>query len=150
MYLEIDADKYASIASLLGNFQIFENISKLGFDINEVFYIIFISMNELLYLFHLLNKEPKTRQSHPILFDRTVFFNHYFMETLNEPKIKNIFEKNNVNYAQIDRLNIISMSLLTKKYQIEELFNQSDILNLEKEYSNFLRNTKLDYYVYEY
>lgn len=46
LYLEIDADKYASIASVLGSFEIFENIRKLGFDINEVFYIIFISMNE--------------------------------------------------------------------------------------------------------
>lgn len=150
LYLEIDADKYASIASVLGSFQIFENIRKLGFDINEVFYVIFISMNELLYLFHLINNEPKTRKKHPILFDRTVLFNHYFMEALNEPKIKNVLEKNNVNYAQIDRLNILNMALLIKKYQIEELFNQSDILNLEKEYSNFLRNTKLDCYVYKY
>ncbi|QKF67628.1 hypothetical protein AVENP_2094 [Arcobacter venerupis] len=148
LYLEIDADKYASIASLLGSFEIFENIRKLGFNINEVFYIIFVSMNELLYIFHLLNKEPKTRQSHPILFDRTVLFNHYFMEALNEPKIKNVLEKNNVDYAQIDRLNVLSFALLTKKYQIEKLFNQNDILNLEKEYSNFLRNTKLDCYVY--
>lgn len=148
LYLEIDADKYASIASVLGSFQIFENIRKLGFDINEVFYIIFISMNELLYLFHLINNEPKTRKKHPILFDRTVLFNHYFMEALNESKIKNVLEKNNVDYVQIDRLNFLSMALLTKKYQIEELFNQSDILNLEKEYSNFLRNIKLDCYVY--
>ncbi len=148
LYLEVDADKYASINSLLGSFEIFENIKKLGFNINEVFNIIFISMNELLYIFHLLNNEPKTRKGHPILFDRTVFFNHYFMEALNEPKIKDVLEKNNVDYAQIDRLNVLSFALLTKKYQIEKLFNQNDILNLEKEYSNFLRNTKLDCYVY--
>lgn len=150
LYLEIDADKYASIASLLGNFQIFENIRKLGFNINEVFSIIFISMNELLYLFHLLNKKPTKRKGHPILFDRTVLFNHYFMEALNEPKIRNIFEKNNVNYTQIDRLNFLCMALLTKKYQIERLFNQNDILNLEKEYSNFIANIKLDCYEYNY
>lgn len=144
LYLEIDADKYASISSLLGSFEIFENIRKLGFNINEVFYIIFISMNELLYIFHLLNNEPKTRKGHPILFDRTVLFNHYFMESLNKPNIKNVLEKNNIDYAQIDRLNVLSFALLIKKYQIEKLFNQNDILNLEKEYSNFLRNTKLD------
>jgi len=146
LYFEIDADKYASILSVFGSFEIFENIRKLGFNINEVFYIIFISMNELFYVFHLLNKEPKTRKGHPILFDRAVLFNHYFMKTLNEPKIKNIFEKNNVNYAQIDRLNILNMALLTKKYQIEELFNSNDIIEISQKYENFLKEIKWDLY----
>lgn len=149
LYFEIDADKYASINSLLGSFEIFENIRKLGFNIYEFFCIIFISMNELLYVFHLLNNKPKTRKGHPILFDRTVFFNHYFMEALNKPKIKSVLEKNNVNYFQVDRLNVLSFALLTKKYQIEKLFDQNDILNLEKEYKNFLRNTKLDCFSYK-
>jgi len=146
LYFEIDADKYASILSVLGSFEIFENIRKLGFNINEVFYIIFISINELFYVFHLLNKEPKTRKGHLILFDRAVLFNHYFMKTLNEPKIKNIFEKNNVNYAQIDRLNILNMALLTKKYQIEELLNSNDIIKISQKYENFLKEIKWDLY----
>ncbi|MEV9593909.1 hypothetical protein AB0W31_05750 [Aliarcobacter butzleri] len=146
LYFEIDADKYASINSLLGSFEIFENIRKLGFNINEIFYIIFISINELFYIFHLLKKEPKTRRGHPILFDRTVLFNHYFMEALSHVKIQNVFKKNNINYSQIDRLNALSMALLTKKYQIEELFNQSDIFNLKQEYLNFLRNIELNFY----
>ena len=58
LYLEIDADKYASIHSLLGNFEILEKIRKLGFNISQVLYIIFMSMNELFYIVHLLSNKP--------------------------------------------------------------------------------------------
>lgn len=146
LYLEIDADKYASIHSLLGNFKILEKIQKLGFTINQTFYIIFISINELFYVVHLLSKEPMIREGHPILFDRVILFNHYFMETLNQDKIKNILEKDNVDYNVIDRFNTLTMVEFFKKYNLEELHENGDIIDVTNKYDNFRINTQLDSY----
>lgn len=149
LYLEIDADKYASIHSLLGNFKILEKIQKLGFTINQTFYIIFMSINELFYVVHLLSKEPMIREGHPILFDRVILFNHYFMETLNQDKIKNILEKDNVDYNVIDRFNTLTMVEFFKKYNLEELHENGDIIDVTNKYDNFRINTQLDSYSYD-
>jgi hypothetical protein len=149
LYLEIDADKYASINSVLGGFEILENIRKLGFNFNEIFYIIFTSINELFYVVHLLQKKPTTRKGHPILFDRTILFNHYFMKTLNQDEIKNIFEASNINYNEINRLNELNIAVLTKKYKLEDSFNSSDVIKISEEYYNFRKNIQLDSYSYD-
>ncbi len=149
LYLEIDADKYASIHSLLGNFEILEKIRKLGFNINQVFYIIFISMNELFHIVHLLSNKPIIREGHPILFDRVVLFNHYFMETLNHDKIKNVLENDNINYDVIDRLNTLTIVEFLKKYSLEELHKNTDIIDITNKYDNFRANTQLDSYSYD-
>lgn len=149
LYLEIDADKYASIHSLLGNFEILEKIRKLGFNISQVLYIIFMSMNELFYIVHLLSNKPMIREGHPLLFDRVVLFNHYFMETLDQDKIKNILEKDNISYDAIDRLNTLTMVEFFKKYSLEDLYENSDIIDVTNMYDNFRINTQLDSYSYD-
>lgn len=150
LYLEIDADKYASINSVLGEFELLENIRKLGFNFNEIFHIIFISMNELFYIFHLLNNKPKSRKGHPILLDRVLLFNHHFMQVLNKNKIKNILEARNIRYDEINRLNELSTTILIKKYNIEDIFNYCDVVNMIEEYSYFRRDVQLDSYSYNF
>lgn len=148
LYLEVDADKYASINSVIGSFEILENIRKLGFNFNEIFYIIFISMGELFYTFHLLNNEPLVRKGHPILYDRVTLFYHHFMETLNLDSIRNIFKESNINYDQINRLCELSIAIFTKKYKLEDLFYSCDVLNVQKGYDDFRFDVQLDSYAY--
>jgi len=149
LYLEIDADKYASINSVLGEFELLENIRKLGFNFNEIFYIIFISMNELFYIFHLLNNKPITRKGHPILLDRIILFKDHFMKVLNQNIIKNILEAGNIRYDEIDRLSELSTAILIKKYNLEDIFNNCDVVNMLEEYSYFRRDVQLDSYSYD-
>ncbi len=149
LYLEIDADKYASINSVLGEFELLENIRKLGFNFNEIFYIIFISMNELFYIFHLLNNKPITRKGHPILLDRIILFKDHFMKVLNQNIIKNILEAGNIRYDEIDRLSELSTAILIKKYNLEDIFNTCDVVNMLEEYSYFRRDVQLDSYSYD-
>lgn len=148
LYLEIDADKYAFINSVIGEFNTLDNICKLGFNFNEVFYIIFISINELFYILHLLQKEPMIRKGHPILYDRVILFNHHFMEVLNQDKIKNILVTSNIIYDEINRLNELCVSIFTQKYKFEDLFYSCKVVDLIDEYYNFIRDVQLDSYSY--
>lgn len=149
LYLEIDAAKYASINSLLGEFELLENIRKLGFSFNEIFYIIFISVNELFYIFHLLNNKPITRKGHPILLDRIILFKDHFMQILNQNKIKNILEAGSIRYDEINKLSELSTSIFIKKYNLEDIFNNCDVVNIIEEYSYFRRDVQLDLYSYD-
>ena len=149
LYLEIDADKYASINSVLGEFELLEDIRKLGFNFNETFHIIFISMNELFYIFHSLNNKPITRKGHPILLDRIILFKDHFMKVLNQNIIKNILEAGNIRYDEIDRLSELSTAILIKKYNLEDIFNNCNVINMLEEYSYFRRDVQLDSYSYD-
>jgi len=149
LYLEIDADKYASINSVLGEFELLENIRKLGFNFNEIFHIIFMSMHELFYVFHLLNNEPIKRQGHPILLDRIILFNDHFVKVLNQNKIKYILEEGSISYDEINRLSELSTSIFIKKYNLEDIFYNCDVVNILEKYYYFLKDVKLDLFSYK-
>ncbi|MDD3856192.1 hypothetical protein [Sulfurimonas sp.] len=149
LYLEIDADKFASIASVFEWLKYIENINKLGFNFKESLYIIFMSMNELFYIFHLLNRKAEIRKGHPILFDRVLLFNHHFMSALENNDLENALEILDLNLEDINKLNYLTMAEFTKKYKIENLFEGCDTLNIKKEYDNFLIDTKLNLYLYD-
>ena len=71
------------------------------------------------------------------------------IKIFNHDKIKNVLENDNINYDVIDRLNTLTIVEFLKKYSLEELHKNTDIIDITNKYDNFRANTQLDSYSYD-